>query len=112
MKDIKTIKGLRDIMDLYDVFILDQWGVIHDGKKGYDKAIKCVEKLYQEEKDMIIISNSSKRKISTVKKLSKLGFSPKHFKEVITSGEMVWQSLHKKNYSITKKIKKNCYHIL
>ena len=72
MKSTQTIEGLANIINQYDVFILDQWGVMHDGIKGYVQAIKCVEKLYQEKKEIIIISNSSKRKESTIKKLSKL----------------------------------------
>ena len=111
MKSIQTIKGLADIVNQYDVFILDQWGVMHNGKKGYIQAIKCVEKLYQEKKEIIIISNSSKRKESTVNKLPKLGFDPKHFMEVITSGEMIWQSLNNRSHNFTKNLKKNCYHI-
>ncbi len=47
MKSTQTIKGLADIINQYDVFILDQWGVIHNGEKGYIKAIKCLEKLYK-----------------------------------------------------------------
>ena len=38
MKSTQTIKGLADIIDQYDVFILDQWGVMHDGIKGYVQA--------------------------------------------------------------------------
>jgi len=74
MKSTQTIKGLAEILNQYDVFILDQWGVMHDGIKGYIQAIKCVERLYQEKKEIIIISNSSKRKEPTIKKLLKLGF--------------------------------------
>ena len=111
MKSTLTIKGLTDIINQYDVFILDQWGVMHDGKKGYDKAIKCVKRLYQERKKIIIISNSSKRKEASVKRLAELGFDPKHFLELMTSGEMIWQSLKNQNCNFTKNIKKNCYHI-
>ena len=107
MRSIQTIKGLADIMNQYDVFILDQWGVMHNGKKGYIQAIKCVEKLYQEKKEIIIISNSSKRKESTIKKLSKLRFDPENFMEIITSGEMIWQSLNNKSYDFIKNLKKN-----
>ena len=35
----KIIESISDIISLYDVFILDQWGVMHDGNKGYDCAI-------------------------------------------------------------------------
>ena len=111
MKSIQTIKGLADIINQYDVFILDQWGVMHDGTKGYTQAIKCVEKLYQEKKKIIIISNSSKRKETTIKKLPNLGFDPKHFMDVITSGEMIWQSLNNESYDFTINLGKNCYYM-
>ena len=111
MKSTQTIKGLADIINQYDVFILDQWGVMHDGIKGYIQAIKCVEKLYKEKKEIIIISNSSKRKKTSINRLTKLGFDPKHFMEVITSGEMIWQSLNNESYDFTKNLEKNCYHM-
>ena len=41
----KIIKSISEIISLYDVFILDQWGVMHDGKKGYDHAIESVKLL-------------------------------------------------------------------
>ena len=44
----KIIDSISDIISLYDVFILDQWGVMHDGYKGYDLAINSVDKLIRE----------------------------------------------------------------
>ena len=111
MKDIKTISGLEEIYERYDVFLLDQWGVMHDGSKGYPDAIKCIKKLMKENKTLIIISNSSKRKINTIAKLGKLGFDSNNFKEVMTSGEMIWQSLMQSKHKETKNLGKNCFHI-
>ena len=89
----KIIESISDIISLYDVFILDQWGVMHDGKKGYDCAINSVEKLIKKNKKLIIISNSSKRKKSSIRRLKSLGFDKNHFIEVMTSGEMIWQEI-------------------
>ncbi|PPR45257.1 MAG: hypothetical protein CFH18_00861, partial [Alphaproteobacteria bacterium MarineAlpha5_Bin8] len=111
MKKCKSITGLSKIIDSYDLYILDQWGVMHDGKQGYTNAQKFVNELFKMNKKIIIISNSSKRKKETVTRLPKLGFNPACFDEVMTSGEMIWQSLKKKNYNITKRLKKNCFHI-
>ena len=111
MKNVETIKGISDIISQYEVFILDQWGVMHNGKKGYPQAIRCVKKLYQEKKKIIIISNSSIRKECTIKILQKLGFDTKYFIEIITSGEMIWQSLNNENHFFTKNLNKNCYYI-
>tara|TARA_Y100000590_G_scaffold421276_1_gene524774 strand:+ start:1956 stop:2837 length:882 start_codon:yes stop_codon:yes gene_type:complete len=109
MKKIKTIDGLNEIIYDYDTYILDQWGVIHDGKKGYIPAIKCVDKLIKKNKKIIIISNSSKRKNKTIERLPKLGFNPKNFFEVMTSGEMIWQNLNNKKSNFTKKLGRNFF---
>ena len=55
----EIINSFSTIIDKYDFFILDQWGVMHDGYYGYDNAIKTVEKLIAENKQLIIISNLS-----------------------------------------------------
>ena len=43
----KTIKGLKEIYDKYDVFFIDLWGVIHDGIQLYPEAIEVVKNLYK-----------------------------------------------------------------
>ena len=106
----KIIESITDIVSLYDVFILDQWGVMHDGYKGYDHAINSVEKLIKENKKLIIISNSSKRKTSSISRLKSLGFDKNHFIEVMTSGEMIWQEIETSIYKYGNDLK-NCFHI-
>ena len=111
MKIPITINRLEEIYDNYDAFILDQWGVIHDGNKGYLNAIQCVEKLYSKKKILTIISNSSRKKEETIMRLPNLGFKSAHFHEVMTSGEMIWLSLKNKNNSEVKNLGKRCFHI-
>ena len=106
----KIIDSMNDIISLYDVFILDQWGVMHDGYKGYDHAINTVEKLITENKKLIIISNSSKRKTSSIARLKRLGFDKNDFIEVMTSGEMIWQEISTSMHSYGSDLK-NCFHI-
>jgi HAD superfamily hydrolase (TIGR01459 family) len=108
---IPTILKLEEIYDKYDFFILDQWGVMHDGNKGYLNAIECVNKLLENKKKLIIISNSSKRKKTTTLGLSKLGFDKNDFIEIMTSGEMIWQSFFNKKYSEISNLGKNCFYI-
>ena len=81
MISIPSIECISKIVDKYDVFILDQWGVMHDGFYGYPHAIDCVNKLVQLKKKLIIISNTSKRKNTTSDQLVKLGFEKNSFPE-------------------------------
>ena len=106
----KVINSFSEISDKYNVFILDQWGVMHDGIRGYDHAIDAVKHLIYKNKQLIIISNSSKRRISSINRLKDLGFDKNNFIEVMTSGEMIWQELKDFSYKYDFKTK-NCFHI-
>ena len=107
----KIINNISEIINFYDVFILDQWGVMHDGSNGYHHAIEAINKLYNANKKLIIISNSSKRKLSSTQRLKSLGFNKNHFVEVMTSGEMIWQELKNSIQNYGSNLN-NCFHIL
>jgi len=83
-----AVGGIRNIVDDYDVFLLDMWGVMHDGIRPYEGVPEVVEKLKAANKTLVILSNSSKRRTNSVKMLRKLGFSDDAFDEIITSGEV------------------------
>ena len=111
MSEVKNIAGLKEIFQNYDYFILDQWGVMHDGYNGYPDAIKCISNLISHGKQLIIISNSSKKRKSTSKNLTSLGFNQNQFIEIMTSGEMVWKNLIDETFVKDKELGKNCFHI-
>ncbi len=106
---MKEIKSIEEIIDDYDNFIIDQWGVMHDGTFGYDHAFNSINILNSNNKNLFIISNSSKRSKSSIDRLPKLGFKKKSFINTVTSGEMIWQLLKKKFLGDNNT--KNCFHI-
>ena len=67
---------------------------MHDGTIPYPGVLDVIQKLRQANKELIILSNSSKRKDNSIKVLTKLGFSPlSDFTKIITSGEVSYQLL-------------------
>lgn len=70
---------------------------MHDGTNPYDGVLEVVKKLKEEGKDVVILSNSSKRKDNTIKMLKKLGFDPTDFSQIITSGEVAYHLLSRSN---------------
>ena len=54
---MQSLEGIREIINKYEVFILDQWGVIHDGNKGYAHAIKCINYLKTNNKKVNLIGH-------------------------------------------------------
>ena len=107
MNEPIIIKSISEIESKFDNFIIDQWGVIHNGKIAYKYALKCIEKLNSMKKNIILVSNSSKKSIISVKRLKKLGFNIKYFKNVITSGEVIHEELNYPSLSWSKKLGNN-----
>lgn len=78
----------QEILDQYDTFLLDMWGVMHNGSEPYEGVLEAVKELKRVGKKMIILSNSSKRRENSHKMLAKLGFDINDFDNIITSGDV------------------------
>ena len=103
-----ALKSISEIVNKYENYIIDQWGVMHNGVIGYKHAIETINFLEKKNKNLFIISNSSKRQKSSKDNLPKLGFNEKSFIRILTSGEMIWDTVHQKYSQLD--IKK-CFHI-
>jgi HAD superfamily hydrolase (TIGR01450 family) len=90
---MQYIDSIRELTEDYDIFLLDMWGVMHNGSQPYKGVLETVQELKAAGKDMIILSNSSKRTSNSVKMLTKLGFDPSDFSKIITSGEIAHNML-------------------
>jgi HAD superfamily hydrolase (TIGR01450 family) len=95
--NMRVVQGMRDVVDQYDVFLIDMWGVLHDGSQPYDGALEAIRHIRNHQsknkKRLLILSNSSKRKDHSMRMLTKLGFNVHDFDEIITSGEVAFSLL-------------------
>ena len=66
---------------------------MHDGTNAYEGVLDVITKLKAEGKDLVILSNSSKRQDSSFRMLKKLGFNVDDFSQIITSGEVAYHML-------------------
>ncbi|MEO5325033.1 TIGR01459 family HAD-type hydrolase [Mesorhizobium sp. CC13] len=89
------LDGIRDLAERFDVFILDQFGVLHDGTAPYPGAVEALVWLKQAGKRTLLLSNSGKRSAPNEARLAKLGFVSGSWDHFLSSGEVAWQSLRK-----------------
>lgn len=87
------ISGLAEIIDQHDAFIVDQWGVLHEGVQAYPGAKEVMERILASGKEVVVLSNSGKKAEANARRLAEMGFSPERYAGIVTSGEAVWQSL-------------------
>ncbi len=104
----KFCAGISDISDSYSGFIIDEWGVLHNGEKLFDGVIECLTELKDRQKQVIILSNSGKRADQNSERLRSLGLADDLYNDIITSGEITWQGLNNQSEGYFKNIGKKC----
>ena len=79
----------------YDAFILDQFGVMHNGVVALRGAAECYKKLAENGKKLVILSNTSRRAANAQSKLPDMGFDPNALSGFVSSGEEAYQYIQK-----------------
>ena len=97
-------KGIKSIVNRYDLFFIDLWGVVHNGIELYENSLDVLDKLTAANKNFVLLTNAPRPNVTVIKFLKKLGLK-KYFENVYTSGE----AAHK--YLIKELGKKNFFHI-
>ena len=97
-------EGLKSIINRYDLFFIDLWGVVHNGIELYENSINVLDNLAAAKKDFILLTNAPRPNATVINFLKKMGLK-KYFENVFTSGE----AAHK--YLISHLGKKNFFHI-
>lgn len=87
-----TLPGLAALAERFDVFLLDQFGVLHDGRKPYPGAVGALQRLKQAGKRVALLSNSGKRATPNEERLKRLGFPEGSWDLFLSSGELAWRS--------------------
>lgn len=84
---MKMINGLSDIINDFDTFILDQWGVLHNGEDAFPEAIEALTFLKEHNKKVVILSNSGKTGTFSYGRLQDSGIDRDLYLDVLTSGD-------------------------
>jgi len=90
-------EGLRSIVDGYDLFFIDIWGVVHNGIKLHEGAIKALREIKKVKKDYVLLTNAPRPNATVKVFLEKMGMDKDMLKKVYTSGEAAINYL-KKNH--------------
>lgn len=108
----QTFTGLQQLAETrrFKVWLLDQFGVLHDGKQPYPGAISTLENIAKTGGKMVIISNSSRRSSVTLEKVKSLGFDASLFLGAITSGELTHQYLQRRDDPWFASLGRSCIH--
>jgi HAD superfamily hydrolase (TIGR01459 family) len=92
-KIMKLLSSLLEITDRYDAFLVDLWGVIHDGSSLYPGVREMLTSLREQKKQIVLLSNAPRRAHRSQETLAALGVANTLYDHVITSGEALYGHL-------------------
>ena len=95
---MKKLNHLEEVYKDYDTYVIDLWGVIHNGVRLNIKAIEAVEKLVQNKKKVIFLSNAPRPSKEVKKFLQELNMKDQYLQNIVTSGEAAMLALQKESY--------------
>ena len=117
---MKELNHLSDIYNNYDTFVIDLWGVIHNGVMLNPKAIEAIDQLKKNSKKIVFLSNAPRPSSKVVNFLLKMNMDIKYLSNVMTSGEAAMYAINKNRFgktfihlrpprdiSVYEKVKKN-----
>src|SRR5271169_6755246 len=103
--------GMRELATDYDGFILDLWGVLHDGFTPFPGVLDCLERLIAADKRIVILSNAPRRAADVIARMTEIGIRPGLYHHVMSSGEETWQCLSRRDDPFYAALGRACLHI-
>ncbi|HWK45338.1 MAG TPA: TIGR01459 family HAD-type hydrolase [Stellaceae bacterium] len=105
------VSGIGAIADRYDGFILDVWGVLHDGLEPYPGVLDALARLTAAGKRVTVLSNAPARAEAVVERIAAIGIPRGAYHHILTSGEEVWQHLHRRPDAFYQGLGRHCFQI-
>ena len=108
---IRLIRGFRELASGYDGWILDLWGVIHDGVAPLPGALDCLGALVAAGKRVTLLSNAPRRSDDVIRRIAAIGVPAGLYHHVMSSGEEAWRHLDRRDDPFYAALGRRCLHI-
>jgi HAD superfamily hydrolase (TIGR01459 family) len=92
---VKKLNHLAEIYSSYDTFVVDLWGVMHNGIKLNPKAVEAISNLIKKKKKVVFLTNAPRPRYVVKQYLLNLGMKESLLKNIVSSGEVSMNALQK-----------------
>jgi HAD superfamily hydrolase (TIGR01459 family) len=108
---LRLIDGMGALAPEYDGFILDLWGVVHDGTAPFPGVLDCMGRLIAAKKRVVLLSNAPRRADDVVRRIARIGVPAGLYHGVMSSGEEAWQHLARRDDPFYAGLGRRCWQI-
>ncbi|MEO5692537.1 MAG: TIGR01459 family HAD-type hydrolase [Usitatibacter sp.] len=106
---VTAFEGVAALTRDFDGFIVDQWGILHDGTRAYPGALDCLQRLRQAGKRVVVLSNSGRRETANIKLMAEMGFDARLFDRCISAGEDAREAIERRVQPFHARLGKRYY---
>ena len=106
---VEVMHGMSALAARYDGFILDQWGVLHDGTRPYAGAAECLQRLRGAGKRMVVLSNSGKREAENLRVMAGMGFDIRFLERCVCAGEEARRAIEARPDAFHRALGHRCF---
>lgn len=99
---VGAIGGIAELRLRYDAYLVDAWGVLHDGRRCYPGALDCLARLARLGMPVIVLSNAARRVAALAAELAALGIGAHLYRQIQSSGELCWRALDARAPAFTR----------
>ncbi len=108
---LRALSGLREVTEEFDGFILDLWGVVHDGANAYPQSADTFKNLKAAGKRTLLLSNAPRRAYALDKAMARMGIDRNLYGEVLSSGEATRDALIARSDPFFAALGQRAYHL-
>jgi HAD superfamily hydrolase (TIGR01459 family) len=83
----ERISGLSAIAERYDVMLCDVWGVVHNGRESFPRALEAMTRFRAERGPVVLITNAPRPREPIVEQLDDLRVPRTAWSQLVTSGD-------------------------
>jgi HAD superfamily hydrolase (TIGR01459 family) len=93
--EIPVIASIKDLGSRYSAWLVDIWGVMHNGHRAFAPAVAAAEAFRKQGGILVFLSNSPRPSPGVQEQLSRLGVPASSYDATVTSGDLTRHELRK-----------------
>src|SRR3990170_6481941 len=93
--EIPVIDSIKDLGVGYAAWLVDIWGVMHNGRRAFPRAVAATREFRAQGGIVVLLSNSPRPSPSVQEQLRHLGVADDAYDATVTSGDLTRHELAK-----------------
>jgi len=105
------LDGIAPLAERYDGYVLDLWGVVHNGKRVYPGVPEALAELKARGKRIVFLTNAPRRAWFVQEMLDRMSLDRALYDGIMSSGEIAWRMLKERRHPFFAPLGRRAFHV-